>query len=565
MAETKTDQANEGREALLSLLEATLDATKEGLLVVDRNGKIVRSNRRFAEIWRMPAELVEGKDDSAMVQFAKDQLEKPAQFVNQVESAYADLEGEFSDILRFRDGRRIARTKQPYRISGVTAGTLWSFRDVTDERRAEEFRNEARKNAEFVSEASRRLAESLDFEETVQAIQGIVIPRLGDWSAIGIREGESGMRLVAFQIEPPAPAITDRIGNNTLLDLSAPSGIPNVIRTGKSFLCTHVTAEHLTTDGGRYPIVGTRDPETLAAVRKTGLCSFMIVPLSVRGKVIGAMSIGSTRPERVYGESELALAEEIGRRTAIAIDSAMLYRDALRTIQVREDFLSVASHELRTPLSPLRMQFEMAHLFAKSLPEGTPKRTELLELMEGAGLQMDRLLKLVETLLDVSRITAGRLKLHPERCDLVVLIGEVAKRFEPTLAKARCRLAIRGPDSLEGHWDRSRIDQVISNLLSNAVKFGAGRPVEIEVQSRAGEAHLTVRDNGPGIDETDLARIFERFERGTGAAGTQGFGLGLYICREIVGAHSGKIGVESAPGKGASFIVRLPIGGPTPS
>lgn len=175
---------------------------------------------------------------------------------------------------------------------------------------------------------------------------------------------------------------------------------------------------------------------------------------------------------------------------------------------------------------------------------------------------MDRLLKLVETLLDVSRITAGRLKLHIERCDLVDLVGEVVRRFDPTLKKARCELKIRAPKSLVGYWDRSRLDQVISNLLSNAVKFGAGRPIEIEIHPRAGEAHFVVRDGGRGIDEADLARIFERFERGTRAAGAQGFGLGLFISREIVGAHSGNIAVESAPGQGAAFTVRLPIGGP---
>lgn len=564
MADRILDSGSEEREQLLSLLEATLDATKEGLLVVDRHGKTLRSNRRFVEIWGIPPELIAAKDDLAMIRFAQNRLKAPEHFVEKIKAAYADLGQETSDVLDFADGRTIARMSVPYRIRGVVEGTVWSFRDITEERRAEELKNKALANEALLSDASRRLAGSLDYEETILAVQNVVVPRLGDWSAIGLREGETGMRLVSFRIDPPAPAITDRIGKNTLLDLNAPHGIPRVIRTGKSILLAHVGPDDLSAEGGRYPIVGTRDPETLEAVKKTGLCSFMIVPLTVRGKVIGAMSIGSTRRERVYDESDLALAEEVGRRTAIAIDNSILYRDALRTIQVREDFLSVASHELRTPLSPLRMQFEMAHLFAKSLPEGTPKRAELLEMMEGAGLQMDRLLKLVETLLDVSRITAGRLKLHLERCDLVALVAEVVKRFEPTLSKSRSSLTLRGPDSLVGYWDRSRIDQVISNLLSNALKFGGGAPIEIETQPRAGEAQLVVRDLGCGIDEADIGRIFERFERGNRAAGAHGFGLGLYICREIVQAHSGNISVESGPGRGAVFTVRLPIGAPSP-
>lgn len=368
MSEASSEHSPGDREDLLSLLEATLDATREGLLVVDREGAIVRSNRRFAEIWGMPADLVARKEDAALLHFARNRVKDPEKFDRDIASAYANLEHEFFDVLEFADGRMIARGKLPYRIRGVIAGTLWSFRDITEERRAEESKNEAHRNAEFVSEASRRIAESLDYEETVRTIQDIVVPCLGDWSAIGLREGESGMRLAAFRIEPPSAEITDRIRRNTLLDPNAPRGIPHVIRTGKSILLSHVSAEDLSAENDRFPIVGTRDPETLAAVRKTGLCSFMIVPLSVRGKVIGAMSVGSTRRDRIYREADLALAEEIGRRTAIAIDSAILYRDALRTIQVREDFLSVASHELRTPLSPLRMQFEMAEFFVKALP-----------------------------------------------------------------------------------------------------------------------------------------------------------------------------------------------------
>jgi signal transduction histidine kinase len=333
-----------------------------------------------------------------------------------------------------------------------------------------------------------------------------------------------------------------------------------VIREGKAVLYSVITDEDLIADETRWPVVGTRDPKTLAEVRRIGLKSFMIVPLVVRGKVIGAMSIASGRSHRKYTENDLWLAEELGRRCAVALDSALLYRDALKTIQVREDFLSVASHELRTPLTPLRMQFDMALFFSKTLPSELPIRKDLLEVVEGAGKQMDRLLRLVDNLLDVSRITAGRLKLQFERCDLGALVSEVVRRFEPEMKKAACSVSCSLPREVFGFCDASRIDQVISNLLSNAMKFGEGKPIEMTLEVNAGEAHLRVKDHGIGVLEEDRQRIFERFERAASSRSYRGLGLGLYISREIIDAHSGKISVEPSSGGGAIFLVRLPLG-----
>lgn len=566
------NDSNDEQAALLSLLEATIDATSEGLLVVDLAGKIVASNRRFAELWNIPEEMLARRDDAELLDYARNQLVSPEQFINRVHDVYANREAETSDILEFRDGRTLARSSRPQRIKGKISGNVWSFRDITAQVRSEAARNEAfekeqharaeaedeRRHAEILADSSRLLAESLDYETTVRTIQSIVVPRFADWSGLGIQESE-GCRLIGFRAEPDDPAFAERIVRNTILDRDAPQGIPLVIRTGKSVLFRSVAPEDLTSRDGRWPILGTRDPNTLAAVREIGLRSFMIVPLAVRGKVIGAMSLASTSINRLFDESDLRRAEELGRRCAIALDSANLYRDAIRTIRVREDFLSVASHELRTPLSPLRMQFEMAHLFAQEIPDSFEKRAELLEMIEGAGLQLDRLLKLVDNLLDVSRITAGRLKIHAEWFDFAALVHEVVKRFAPVVEKSGCELQLNIPDRLEGYWDRSRIDQVVSNLLSNALKFGAGFPVELHLARIEDEARLSVKNYGVGIAPADQERIFERFERGTSSNATAGFGLGLYICREIVVAHSGKITVESEPESGTLFTIRLPL------
>jgi PAS domain S-box-containing protein len=566
--ETLANQAG-----ILSLLEATLEATEEGLLVVDLDGKILASNQRFAELWNMPAELIAERDDSKLLEFAGRQLVDPDQFIRGVQSVYANRDLVSLQVLEFKNGKILERSSRPHRAFGATTGLVWSFRDITGQKKAETATIEAlakaqvaraeaeaeRNRAEILSEASRVLAGSLDFATTIRAILGLNVPAVGDWSAIGVGDAESGMKLIGFRGGPEFGDVSEQIEQNTILDSEAPEGIPRVIRSGKAVLYAEVTDADLTVAEGRWPVVGTRDPLTLAAVKKIGLRSFMIVPLAVRGKVIGAISIGSSSAKRRYTADDLRLAEEIGRRSAISLDSAILYRDALRTIEVREDFLSIASHELRTPLSPLRMQFEMAHLFAKEIPDTYPKRSELLEMMEGAGRQMDRLLRLVDNLLDVSRITAGRLKVHGEWMDLVKLVEEIAKRFAPSFEKAGCLFRWNAPSSLVGFWDPSRVDQVISNLFSNALKYGAGKPIAITLEYRNGEAHISVRDEGVGIAPENFGKIFERFERADSPAGIHGFGLGLYISREIIAAHSGKIEVESAPGHGSRFTVRLPI------
>jgi signal transduction histidine kinase len=532
------------------------------------------NNRRFVELWGIPEALIARRNDEELLAFACEQLVHPEQFIERVQSVYSNRDEFSSDILELKGGRVFARTSRPHRVRGVTMGLVWSFRDITARHRAEAARNEAlekersaraeaeseRLRAEILSEASRLLAESLDYDTTVKTILEFVVPKVGDWSGIGLSERpDTGMHLIGFRSNPPRPDIAERIEKSTILNSAAPEGIPRVIRSGRAVLYPEVTENDLCAEDGHWPIVGTRDPKALAGVRELGLHSFMIVPLPVRGKVIGAISIASASENLRFGPDDLRFAEELGRRCALALDNAMLYRDALRTIQVREDFLSVASHELRTPLSPLRMQFEMAHLFVKEMPDGFERRAELLEMMEGAGLQVDRLLRLVDSLLDVSRISAGQLKIHVDWFDLVGLLKEIGKRFEPSLKKAGCELRMDLPEELEGYWDASRIDQVVSNLLSNAMKFGAGHPVSIVLVARNGEAHLKVADQGPGVPLADQPHIFDRFERGKAPSGTHGFGLGLYICREIVAAHAGKVSLESEPGKGAAFTVRLPL------
>jgi signal transduction histidine kinase len=164
----------------------------------------------------------------------------------------------------------------------------------------------------------------------------------------------------------------------------------------------------------------------------------------------------------------------------------------------------------------------------------------------------------VDSLLDISRINAGRLDFELAEVDLAAVVREVASRFSEEASRAGCPLSVRAENPVVGRWDRNRVDQVVTNLLTNALKYGAGSPVELLVRQEATHATLEVKDQGIGIREQDRHRIFERFERAVPHEHYSGFGLGLWIVNEIVTGLGGAVTVDSHPGQGAVFRVQLP-------
>src|SRR5262249_2727217 len=255
----------------------------------------------------------------------------------------------------------------------------------------------------------------------------------------------------------------------------------------------------------------------------------------------------------------VAIAGELAHRAAMAIDSARLSYEAQQAIRVRDEFLSIASHELRTPLTPLRLQIQDLAERARTAKLLAQPMERVTARLENAARQVDRMPRLVSTLLDVTRIVAGRIVLEREPVELVALVREVLDRAEPEVQRANYRIQFAGAGPLVGHWDRLRIDQVLTNLVSNAMKYGGGKPIEISVRRGDGSAILRVCDHGIGIPREQLERIFGRFERAVSERSYGGLGLGLYIVRRFVEAHGGTVRVESQVGEGSVFIVELPL------
>ncbi|WP_426751475.1 PAS domain-containing sensor histidine kinase [Myxococcus sp. Y35] len=231
-------------------------------------------------------------------------------------------------------------------------------------------------------------------------------------------------------------------------------------------------------------------------------------------------------------------------------------REALR---IRDDFLSVASHELRTPLTPLQLKLTAIRRAVDNAPNGTLSSERVGRDLDVAVRQVRKLVELVDDLLDVSRISVGQMQLERTPADLAPLLREVIARYLPQATQVGSNVTLEAATSVRGEWDARRMEQVMTNLLSNALKYGAGKPIHVSLRAEDGMALLTVRDQGIGIATEALPHIFDRFMRAVSGRNYGGLGLGLYITHQVVTAHGGDIRVDSAPGQGSTFSVRLPL------
>jgi signal transduction histidine kinase len=402
----------------------------------------------------------------------------------------------------------------------------------------------------FLADCGATLAASLDYEHTLQTLARLALPTLADYCVIYLA-GENG------SIRQVAAAHTDGSREGLLRELgrvydpaaNPVSLIAQAVRTGQPKLIPELT---LTT----APVFAAHD--LLRRVyHDLAPLSWMIVPLVAHERTLGVISLSMAESGRRYGEADLAFAQELARRAALAIDNARLYSAVQEADRHKDEFLAMLAHELRNPLAPIRNANQVLRLIGPPEPS-LEKARGMIER------QVQHLTRLVDDLLDVSRITRGKISLHREPLDLATVVARAAEESRPLLDARGHELTLTlPPEPVPVLGDATRLVQVLANLLTNAAKYTPnGGHVGVTVARKDGEAAARVKDDGVGIAPELLPRVFDLFIQGDRslARSEGGLGIGLTLVKRLVELHGGTVTVQSdGPGTGSEFTVRLPL------
>lgn len=412
--------------------------------------------------------------------------------------------------------------------------------DITERKQAEDA-------LRFLADASQSLSGLVDYKSTLHKVARLAVPLFADWCAIDLLNAEGELERVAVaHADPQRLALVERLAKSVPEENGQQYGVLHVIRSGRPEMVANIDesllAERNVPDERRQ------------LVRDLGLKSYICVPLSAHGKTVGALTFLWAESGRRYREQDLRLAEDFAHRAAVAIENARLYQ-ALREADRRKDeFLAMLAHELRNPLAPIRTGLDILSLDSNG-------QSETIEVMQR---QVEHLVRLVDDLLDVSRIVGGKIELRRERFELRTIVERAVEAVKEMMQCASHKLEVHQPE--EPIWvevDPVRLVQVLENLLSNACKYtDSGGEILLTVEREPEGVAIRVRDNGVGLDPDLLPHVFELFTQSSRSLDRSqgGLGIGLTLVRSLVEMHGGTVAAYSeGPNRGSEFTVRLPV------
>jgi PAS domain S-box-containing protein len=517
-----------------------LDAVGQAVIVTDPDGTIVYWNR-FAE------RLYGWRTDEALGRNVIDVVVAPAAVAQAADimgrlRAGEDWTGEIE--VRRRDGTVFPAfvTDTPvFDEQGRLTAVIGISVDLTERKRVEQA-------LRFLADASAALAAVVDYQSTLQKVAGLAVPHFADWCAVDMLEPDGSLRrLAVVHADPAKVRLAHEFHRRYPPEPDARHGVPQVVRTGASDMMEDIPEALLAQ--------GAKDEDHLRLLRELGLKSYMCVPLKGRGKVLGVVSFVAAESGRRYTRADLVFAEELARRAAVAIENAQLYAELREADRLKDEFLAMLAHELRNPLAPVR---NALHVMRQPGANGEM----LQQVRDVAERQVQHMARLLDDLLDVSRISRGRIELRKEAVDVAAVLSRTVEAVRPLIEERRHELTLSLPAAaLRVEADPTRLEQVLTNLLNNAAKYtDPGGHIELTAERTGDEVVIRVGDTGIGIAPEMLPRIFDLFvqaERRLDRA-QGGIGIGLTLVKKLVELHGGRIEAASGGlGQGSEFVVRL--------
>jgi len=554
-AERRARADAEGARAQVTGL---VESVRDAFVGYDRDFRFTFVNHRAAELFRLSGvggELTGRVLWDAFPALAGTEAER------QMRRAMEERVPTGYEVRSAELGRSFSVRVYPAADGGISA--YWV--DVTEERRAAEA-------TALLAAASEALVASLDVEQTLAGVARLVVRSFADYCAVHLVCPDGSLRLVEVaHADPARAAVARQIEARYPFAPDAPVGAPAAVRSGRSALQSDLPPERLA--------AAARDPEHLALLRALGVRSTIVVPLIARGRTLGALTFAAAESGRRFTTTDLATAEELARRAALAVDNARLYTEAeaarraaeqaAREAEVarlgaeeasraKSEFLATMSHELRTPLNSVLGHGELLELGLHG--PLTPAQREALTRVRRSARQ---LLSLINDVLNLSRLESGTIEYHAEPVALDPLLREVEALLAPHLEAKPLRYSYAGcGPEVRALADEDKVRQIILNLLSNAVKFtDAGGAVGVTCEaSEGGTVAVRVTDSGRGVPPEKLESIFEPFVQAHRSLSepVEGSGLGLAISRQLARAMRGDVTVESEPGRGSTFMLTLP-------
>jgi PAS domain S-box-containing protein len=432
-------------------------------------------------------------------------------------------------------------------LAAAALTTANLYEEQTAQKDAAEY---AGRQAAFLADATAILSQSLDYEQTLGSVAQLAVPEIADWCAVDIIDAAGRIqRLAVAHVDPVKVAHARALEEKYPADPTQAGGVHDVVRTGRPVFMSTVPPELVAATA--------RDDEHRRILGELAITSYMCVPLVGTSGTLGAITFVFAESGRHYGERDVAFAQDVAARAALAIENAFAYRRSSEANRLKDEFLATLSHELRTPLNAILGYAQMLNL---GMLDGERRSNAIAVLTRNA----ESLRQIIDDVLDVSRITSGKLRLTMRSVELDEIVKNAIATVQPAVDAKGVSIDLSVAPALPPVWgDADRLQQVVWNLLSNAVKFTpGGGHVHVRIDSTPSAVRIVVSDDGRGIDPGFLPHIFERFRQADSRFSREhgGLGLGLAIVRELIELHGGTVSASSPGlGKGATFLIELPL------